>query len=127
MDDVYENLEDYNPTKKRKLLTVFDDTIADIKANKKLSPIVNELFIRGRKLNISLVFISQPYFKVPKDIKLNATYYFMKISNIRQLQQIASKHSSDIELKDFNKLYNDYVKEPFSFLLNNAYLQSDNP
>ena len=66
IDDVYENLEDYNPTKKRRVLIVFDDMIADMESNKKLSPIVTELFLRGRKLNISLVFISQFYFKVPK-------------------------------------------------------------
>ena len=76
--------------------------------NKKLSSIVTELFLRGRKLNISLVFISQSYFKVPKTITLNATYYFiMKILNKRELQQIASNHSSDIDFKDFMKLYKD--------------------
>ena len=66
--DVYENLEDYNLTKKRKVIIVFDDIIADIEANKKLIPIVTKLFLRGRKLNISLVFISQSYLKVPKPI-----------------------------------------------------------
>ena len=65
IDDVYGNLEDYNPTKKMKLLLVFDYMIANMEANKKLSPIVTELFLRGRKLNISLVLISQYYFKVP--------------------------------------------------------------
>ena len=84
IDDVYENLEDYNPVKKRRVLKVFDDVIADMQSNKKLSPVVTELFLKGRKLNISLVFISQSYFKVPKTITLNATHYFiMKISNIR--------------------------------------------
>ena len=79
---VYENLEDYNPKKKRRVLIVFDDMIADMKSNKKLSPIVTELFLRGRKLNVLLVFISQTYFKVPKTIRLNATHYFMmKIPN----------------------------------------------
>ena len=76
---------------------MFDDMIADMESNKKLSPIVNELFLRGRKLNALLVFKSQSYFKVPKTIRLNATYYFfMKIPNKRELQQIASNHSSDI-------------------------------
>ena len=103
--DVCENLGDYNPTKKRRVLKVFDDMIADMASNKKLSPIVTELFLRGRKLNISLVFISQSYFKVPKIVKLNATHYFiMKISNKRELQQIVSKHSFDIDFKDFMKL-----------------------
>ena len=65
IDDVYENLEDYNQTKKRKVLVVFNDMIADMEANKKVSPIVTELFLRGRKLNISLAVISKSYFKVP--------------------------------------------------------------
>ena len=104
-DDFYENLEDYNPTNKRRVLIVFDNMIADMESNKKLSPKVTELFLRGRKLNISLVFISQSYFKVPKTIRLNATHYFiMKIPNKRELQQIASNHSSDIDFKDFMKL-----------------------
>ena len=65
IDDVYENLEDYDPLKKRKVLIVFDDMIADVEDNKKSSPIVIELFLRGTNLNMSLVFISQSYFKVP--------------------------------------------------------------
>ena len=86
IDDVYENLEDYNPTKKRVVLMVFDDKIANIESNKKVSPIVTELFLRGRKSNISLVFVSQSYFKVSKTIILNATHYFiMKIPNKREL------------------------------------------
>ena len=106
IDDIYENLEDYNPTKKRRVLIVFDDMIADMESNKKLSPTVSELFLRGRKLNILLVFISQFYFKVPKTIRLNATHYFiMKIPNRRERQQIASIHSSDIDFQDFMKLY----------------------
>ena len=66
MDDIYKNIEEYNPNKKRKILIVFDDMIADMLSNKKLNPIVTELFIRGRKLNISLVFITQTYLAVPK-------------------------------------------------------------
>ena len=82
IDDVYENLEDCNPTKKRGVLIVFDGMIVDIKSNKTIRPTVKELFLRGRKLNISLVFISQSYFKVSKTIRLNATHYFtMKIRN----------------------------------------------
>ena len=71
MQDVYKNTENYNPRKKRKVLKVFDDMIADMINNKKLNPIVTELLIRGRKLNISIVFITQSYFKVPKDVRLN--------------------------------------------------------
>ena len=80
---------------------MFDDMIADMESNKKLSPIVTELFLRGRKLNISFVFISQFYFKGPKTIKLNVTnYFFLKIPNKKGLQQINSNHSSDIDFKD---------------------------
>ena len=86
-----------NPTKKRRVLLVFDYMIADMEFNKILSPIVTELFLRGRKLNISLVFISQSYIKVPKTERLNATHYFiMKIPNKRELQQIASNHIKNI-------------------------------
>ena len=84
MLNVYKNIEDYNPDKKRKVLIVFDDMIADMINNKKLNPIVTELFIRGRKLNISIVFITQSCFRVPKDVRLNSTHLFiMKISNKR--------------------------------------------
>ena len=106
MQDVYENIDDYNPRKKRKILIVFDDMIADMINNNKLNPIVTELFIRVRKLNISIVFITQSYFKVPKDVRLNSTHFFMmKIPNKRELQQIALSHSSDIDFKDFMKIY----------------------
>ena len=98
------------------------DMIADMEAKKKLSPIDTELFF---KLNVSLVFISQPYFKVPKTTRLNATYYFiMKIRNQRELQQIASNDSYDIEFKDFMKLYKDCTKKLFSLLVNDATLLS---
>ena len=114
--------------KKKKVSIAFDDMIADMEANKKLIPIVTELFITVRKLSIKLVFISQSYFKVPKTTRLNATHYFiMKIPNQGGLQQIASNHSSDIDFKDFMKLYKDYTKEPFSFLVNDTTLSSDNP
>ena len=86
------------------------------------------MFLTERKLNISLVLISQSYFKVPRTIRLNAAHYFiMKISNERELQQIASNHLSDIDFKDFMKLYKYYTKEPFSFFVNDKTLSSDNP
>ena len=75
MQDVYKNIEDYNPVKKRKILIAFDDIIADMINNKKINPVVTELFIRGRKLNISIIFIPQSYFKVPKDVRLNSTHF----------------------------------------------------
>ena len=75
MEDVYENIENYNPGKKRKILIVFDDMIADMIINKKLNPVITELFIRGRKLNISILFITQRYFNVPKYVRLNSTHF----------------------------------------------------
>ena len=96
--------------------------------NNKLNPVVTELFIRCRKLNISIVFIMQSYFKVPKDVRLNSTYFFiMKIPNKRELQQIALNPSSDIDFKDFMKIYKKYTKEPYSFLVNDTTLPSDDP
>ena len=87
MQDVYKNIDEYNVDKERKMLIVFDARIADMNNNKKLNSIVTELFIRGRKLNISLVCITQSYFKVPKDVRLNSTHFsIMKISNKRELQ-----------------------------------------
>ena len=87
MQDVYKNIDEYNPDKENKILIVFDDMIADMIHNEKLNSIVTELFIRGRKLNISLVFITQSYFRVPKDFRPNTTHFFvMKITNERELQ-----------------------------------------
>ena len=107
---------------------VFNDMIADMESNKKLSPIVTKLLLRGRKLNISFVFLSQSYFKLPKTIIRNAAHYFiMKIPNKRELQQITSNHSSDIDFKDFMKLFKDYTKESHSFLVIDTLLSSDNP
>ena len=121
MRDVPKNIEDYNLGRERKILIVFDDMIADMINNKKLNPIVTELFIRGRKLNNSIVFITQSYFKVPKDVRLNSTHFFiMKILNKRELQQIALNHSSDIDFKDFMKIYKEYTKEPYSFSVNDT-------
>ena len=99
--DVYKNINYYNPNKENRILTVFGDMIADMIHNKKLDSIVTELFIRGRKLIIFLVFITQSYFKVPKDVRLNTTHFFIvKIPNKGELQQIATNHSSDINPKN---------------------------
>ena len=106
----------------------FDDMIADMINNKKLNPIVTKLFITGRKLNISIVFFTQSYFKVPKDVRLNSTHFFiMKTPNKRELQQIALKHSSDIDFKDFMEIFKKYTPEPYSFLVNDTTLPSHNP
>ena len=102
--------------------------IADTINNKKLNSIVTELFIRGRKLNISLVFITQRYFKVPKDVRLKTTHFFiMKIPNRRELQQISVNHSSDINTKDFINIYKKCTDKPYSFLVNDKTLASDDP
>ena len=128
MQDFCKNIEDYNPGKKRKIIIVFDDMIADMINNKKLNPVVTELFIRCRKLNISIVFITQSNFNVPKDVRLNSTDFFiMKILNKRELQQIALNHSSDIDFENFMKIYKKCTGEPYSFLVNDATLPSDDP
>ena len=128
MQDVYKNIEEYNPGKKRKVLIAFDDLIADMTNNKKLNSRVIELFIRGKKLNISIVFITQSYFKVPKDVRLNSTQIFiMKIPNKRELQLIALNHSSDIDFKDFIKIYKKCTARPYYFLVYDATLPSDDP
>ena len=102
--------------------------IADMINNKKLNPIVTELFIRSRKLGISIVFISQSYVKMPKNVRLNSTHFFiMKIPSKRELQQIALNHSSDIDFKDFMNIYKKCTTKPYSFLVNDTTLPSDDP
>ena len=102
--------------------------LANLINNKKLNSVVTELFIRGRKLNISFVFITQSYFKVPKDVRLNCILSFiMEIPNKRELQQITLNHSSDTDFQDFIKIYTKCTAEPYSFLVNDATLTSDNP
>ena len=127
MNDVYENIDNYNPNRKRKIFIVFDDMIADIMTNKKFQSIIKELFIRCRKLNISLVFITQSYFFVSKDVRLNSTHYLiMKINNNRELRNIATNHSTDIDYQDFMKIYRECIKESCSFLTINTTLPSSN-
>ena len=105
MGDVY-NIDDYNANRRRKILIVFDDMIADIMTNKKFQAIIKELFIRCRKFNISLVFITQSYFSVPKEVRLNSIHYLiMKIHNKRELQNIAIIHLADIDYEDLQKMY----------------------
>ena len=101
MDDVYNNINDYNPSRKRKIFIVFDDIIVDITTNEKFQTIIKKFFIRCRKLNISLVFITQSYFSVPKDVRLNSTHYLiMKINSRIELKNIATDHSADIEFTE---------------------------
>ena len=128
MHDVYKNIDNYNRDKENKILIVFDDMIADMINNKKLNSIVTELFIRGRKLNISLIFRTQSYFKVPKDVRNNSTHFFiMKIPNKRELMQIAINHSSVINTKDFTEIYRKCTDKPYLLLVIDTTLLSNNP
>ena len=118
MHDFYKNADEYNPDKENKLLIVFDDVIADMVHNIKLNSIVTELFIRDRKLNIFLAFITQSYFKVPKDVTLNTSHIFIaKNPNKRELQQIPINDSSNISTKDFENICKKCIAEPYSFLV----------
>ena len=118
MDDAYENIDDYNLNRKRKILIVFDDMISDIMTNKKFQSIIKELYIRCIKINVSLVFITQSYFSIPKVVRLNSTH--------SELRNIAINHSADIEYKDFIKMYRECTKEPYNFLTTDTTLPSTN-
>ena len=114
---VYKNIDDYNLDKENKILIVFDDMIADMIYK-----------TRGGKFNISLVFITQSYFKVPKDVRLKTNHFFTaKIPNKRELQQIAINHSSGFNTKDFANIYRKCMAEKYSFLVNDTTLPSNNP
>ena len=113
---------------KGKKLILFDDMIADIMTNKKFQAIIKELINRCRKLNITLIFITQSYFSVPKEVRLKSTYYLIvKIYNKRQLQQISINHLADIDYKDFVKIYKNCTNEPYSFLNIDTTLPANNP
>ena len=117
MYDVYNSINGYNPNRNRKILIVSDEMIADIMTNKKLQAIIKELFIRCRKLYLSLVFIIQSYFSVPTEFRLNSMHYLiMKIHSKKEPQQIAINHSADIDYKDFIKIYKKCTRKPCSFL-----------
>ena len=127
MDDVYENIHDYNSGRKRKILIVFDDMITDIVTNKRFQATIKELFIRCRKLNFSLVFITQSYISVPKDLRLNSTHYLiMEINNKRELQNIAINDCADIDYQDFIKIYRECTREPYNFLARDTMLPVSN-
>ena len=112
IDEVYGNIDDYNSSTKRNILIVIDDMIGDIMSNKKIQAVIKDLFIRCRKLNISLMFITRSYFSFPKNFRLNSTHcLIMNINNKRELQNIAINHSPDIGYNDFVKIYREYTKE----------------
>ena len=101
--------------------------IADIMSSKKFKAIIEELFISCRKLNISIVFITQSYFTTPKDARLNSTHYVMKIQSRKELQDIAQENSEDIDFKDFLKTYKDYTSEPYSCMIIDTTVPSNHP
>ena len=128
MDDVFTNIDDYNKKTKRKVLIVFDDMIADIMSSNKFKAIIKELFIRCRKLNISIVFVTQSYFRTPKDARLNSTHFIiMKIQSRKELQNIAQENSGDIDFKGFLEIYKDYTSETYSCMIINTAVPSNHP
>ena len=128
MDDVLDDINNYNKNRDKKVLIVFDDMIADIMNSKKFKAIIKELFIRCRKLNISIVFITQSYFRTPKDARLNSTHYvIMKIQSKIELQNTAQENSGDIDFKDFFKIYKDYTSKPYSCMIINTTVPSGHP
>ena len=128
MGDVYENIDHYKPNRKIKILIVFDYMITYIMSNKRFQAIIKELFVRCRKLNISVVFITQSYLFFPKDVTLNSTHYLiMKINNRKELQNIATNHLADIDYKDFMKIYREYTRKPYSILTTDTTLPSSDP
>ena len=115
MNDVLEDINNYNKKRDKKVLIIFDDMIADIMRSEKFKAIFKELFIRCRKLNISIVFITQCYFRTPKDVRLNSTHYIlMKIGNKKELKSIAEENSGHL---DFLKIYNHCTDKPYSFMM----------
>ena len=121
MDDVLDDINNYNKNRDKKVLIVFDDMIADIKYNKNFKKIIEELFYRARKINISVVFITQSYFRALKDARLNCTHYIlMKIGNKKELKSIAEEKSGHLDYKDFLKIYNHCTREPYSCMMIDA-------
>ena len=128
MNDVFENINDYNKKRNKKVLLVFDDVIADIEHDKNFKKVIKELFYRARKLNVSIVFITQSYFRALKDARLNSTHYVLiKIGNKKELKSIAEQQSGHLDYKDFLKIYNYCKKEPYSFMLIDARPTATNP
>ena len=118
MNDVLDYINNYNKNRDKKVLIIFDGMIADIMQSEKFKAIVKELFVRCRKLNISIVFITQSYFRTPKDVRLNSTHYIlMKIGKKKELKSIAEENSGHLDFKGFLKIYNYCTKEPYSFML----------
>ena len=117
MNDVLDDINNYDKNRDKKVLIVFDDMIADIEYNKSFKRIIKELFYRARKINASIVFITQSYFRALKDARLKSTnYIIMKINNKKELKRIAEEKSGHLDYKDFLEMYNYCTKEPYSFM-----------
>ena len=128
MDDVLDDINNYNKNGDKKVLIVFDDMIADIEYNKNFKRIIKELFYRARKINVSIIFIMQSFFRALKDARLNSTHYIlMKISNKKELKRIAEEISGHLNCKDFLKIYNYCTREPYSFMMIDARLTATIP
>ena len=118
INDVLENINNYNKNRDKKVLIIFDDMIADIMRSEKFKAIVKELFIRCRKLNIPIVFITQSYFRTPKDARLNSTHYIiLKIGNKKEQKSIAEENSGHLDFKEILTIYNYCTREPYSFMM----------
>ena len=118
LNDALEDINNYNKKRDKKVLIIFDDMIADIMRSEKFNAIVKELFIRCRKLNISIVFITQSCFRTPKDVRLNSTHYIlMKMGNKKELKSIAEENSGHLDFKEFLKIYNHCTRDPYSFMM----------
>ena len=118
MDDELDDINNYNKNRNKKVLIGFDDMIADIEYNKNFKRIIKKLFYRARKINVSIVFITQSYFRALKDARLNSAHYIlMKIGNKKELKRIAEEISGHLDYKDFLKIYNYCTKESYSFML----------
>ena len=118
MNDILEDINNYNKNRDEKVLILFDDMIADIMRSEKFKAIVKEIFIRCRKLNISIVFITQSYFRTPKDARLNSTHYIlMKMGNKKELKSIAEENSGHLDFKDSLKIYNYCTNELYWFMM----------
>ena len=118
MNDVLDDINNYNKNRDKKVLIVFDDMIADLEYIKNFRRIIKELFYRAPKITVSIVFIMESYFRALKDARLNSTHYIlMKIGNKKELKRIAEEKSSHLDYKDVLNIYNYCTREPYSFMV----------
>ena len=115
MNDVYKNIEEYNSNKQWKIVIVFDDMVPDMLSHKKFNQTVTKLFIRGRKLNISLLFITQSYSTVPRNILHSTHNFLVTTSSKREIHQISFNHSSDVDVQDFINLFKNILQNHIHF------------